>query len=193
MYKLIVLVLFTTGTITAQQDATNLIDEEFESLINESNNYQDYKVVKENSLLQLKSRTASYINDLQDKITQLEANITAEQQAQQRLKNELESKSNTVITLNQEKDTIDFLGFSLNKSLYNTLVWSFVGLLVLAVTAQSISYKRSKTTTDLAYQEKETAEAELERVKLRAIEEKQRLGRQLQDERNKLAKLKGTS
>jgi hypothetical protein len=55
----------------------------------------------------------------------------------------------------------------------------------------TMRFKSSNSTTKAAKQELKSIEEELEDLRHKSIEKVQKLGRELQDERNKLSKLKG--
>ena len=53
----------------------NTISQQFEDLLENSNNYQEYKVVKQNALQKLKSNAADSINGLKGQIVGLQEEI----------------------------------------------------------------------------------------------------------------------
>ncbi len=193
MNKLIILSILAAGTVTAQQSNNRPIAREFENLLDNSNNYQEYKVVKQDDILELKLNTATFIDSLRTSITDLKSQIKAGEEAREQLQANLDAALFNIEELTQEKGSINFLGMNLEKGVYNTIIWSIIGILTVLLVFIGLQYKKSKAITDEARLEQQTAETELERYKAAAIEEKQRLGRQLQDERNKLAKLKSAT
>ncbi len=192
MKKLVIsaLLLFSAVTLAQENTNSNPIDTAFENLIESSNNFKEYKVVKETDLRQLKSNTDTYITQLDLKISELENSVALEQQAQLPLKTELTAANANVEQLNKEKNSISFLGLLIDKTVYSMIVWSIVAVLAVALIIVYLQYKKSHATTDHAKSELAVAEAELEELRRKSIEEKQRLGRQLQDERNKLSRLR---
>ncbi|BAO55546.1 hypothetical protein [Nonlabens marinus] len=192
MKKMVIsaLLLFSATAFAQENTDTNPIDTAFENLIESSNNFKEYKVVKETDLRQLKSNTETYITQLDQKISELEKSVAVEEQAQLPLKAELAAANSSVEQLNKEKNSISFLGLLIDKTVYTMIVWSIVAVLAVALIIVYLQYKKSHVTTDHAKSELAIAEAELEELRRKSIEEKQRLGRQLQDERNKLSRLR---
>ncbi|SCX87872.1 hypothetical protein SAMN05192588_0061 [Nonlabens sp. Hel1_33_55] len=178
------------GFAQEQESSPNPIDDQFENLISNSNNFQEYKVVKETDLDKLKENTATYILQLDNQIASLEASVAAEKQAQKPLQDELTAANANVAELDAQKDSIAVLGLALDKNVYSIIVWSIVGLLAIALISVILQYRKSNAVTQQARAELDTAEKELEELRRKSIEEKQRLGRQLQDERNKLSRLR---
>src|SRR5690606_9610516 len=87
--------------------------------------------------------------------------------------------------VNEEKDSITFLGVPFSKGGYMAFMWGLVGLLVLALVFFIYRYKQSHTHTVEARNNLVTTEKEFDAYREKALEKEQRLGRQLQDERNK--------
>ncbi|WP_055413544.1 hypothetical protein [Nonlabens sp. YIK11] len=192
MKNLIYTGLFITAIGVAQEQTMdqNPIDNQFEKLISESNDFNNYKVVKESDLKNLRANTSTYILELNERIEQLEESVALEKQAQIPLQEQLTAANTNVEQLNAEKDAISILGIAMNKDVYNIMVWSIVGLLAIALVSIILQYRKSNAVTQQAKAELATSEAELEELRRKSIEEKQLLGRQLQDERNKLSRLR---
>lgn len=182
--------IFLSISCFSQDSAENKIDKEFETLIGESNDFKEYKVVKKTDLRNLRKATNDNVSKLKDSIS----NINAELVKRENLIKDLElSLDKTQVSLDEttlEKSSIDFLGVSTSKSVYNLIVWSIIGLLILALIILTLRFKSSHTVTKESLLQLKTTEEELEELRSRSIEKEQKLGRQLQDERNKLARLK---
>lgn len=173
-----------------QQNPDNPISSQFEKLIESSNNFKEYKVVKQTELSILRKNTDNYIKDLNLTIRDLEKQISSEKQAQANIQGELTAALNDNKELTSEKDSISILGFLLDKSIYNILMWTIVGILSAVLILLYLQFKKSKVVMDKSKIDLATAEDELELLRRKSIEKEQRLGRQLQDERNKLSRLK---
>jgi signal transduction histidine kinase len=85
---------------------------------------------------------------------------------------------------------LDVAGIEVDKTFYNTLVCGIIAGLIVVLVILGIRYKSSHAVARDAEKQLKTTEDELEELRRKSIEEQQRLGRQLQDERNKLARLK---
>lgn len=192
-YILFTLVLALSFTIQAQdsnQTAVS-IDGQFKQLLDESNNFKEYKVIKETDINKLRKNANESIQKLNENITSLESSIVTKDSRIASLENELAGINTQLSDVNAEKDSMNFLGIQTNKSFYNTVVWSIVGLLAFLFVFMSLRFKNSNATTKAANKQLATTEEELEDLRRKSIEKEQKLGRQLQDERNKYAKLKG--
>lgn len=185
---------FATCSILAAQNpepVSKTIDTQFKELIEESNNFKEYKVIKEAQINGLRKNTNEHIEKLNENISSLENSIAEKDSKINTLEKELSGVNSSLSDVNAEKDSMNFLGIQTKKGIYNTIVWSIVGVLSFLLILMSLRYKSSNTTTKEAKKQLQTTEEELEELRRKSIEKEQKLGRQLQDERNKLSKLKG--
>ena len=187
---LLSLVSFSYAQDNIQTDQKNPIDAQFESIINESNNYQDYKVVKKVRLNELQRNTENHINGLNEEIQNLENNINSQKASIDSLEEDLTNTQNELAKVNEEKGSISFLGIPLEKGTYNGIVWSIIALLVVGLGFFIMQFKNSNSQTQVAKQNLKIAEDELEELRRKALEKEQKLGRMLQGERNKLTRIK---
>lgn len=179
--------------ISAQnpESVEKTIDAQFEELIEESNNFKEYKIIKQANINSLRKNTNEHIDGLNKNISSLEVAIAEKDSKITTLENELSNVNNNLTDVNAEKDSMNFLGMKTKKAVYNTIVWSIVAILGFLFILMSLRFKNSNTTTKEAKKQLQATEEELEELRRKSIEKEQKLGRQLQDERNKLSKLKG--
>ncbi|MEP6262032.1 MAG: hypothetical protein ABJ092_10675 [Gillisia sp.] len=176
-----------TGNSLAQDTNSGLnpVEEDFTNLIERSNDYQGYKVVDYNELINLKNKTGQYFSTLNEEIITQKNTIDQQQQEINRLKEDLEATQQDLQKVNEEKDAITFLGMPFSKGSYMALMWGIVGLLVLALLFFIFRYRQSHTHTVEARNKLHSTEKEFDVYREKALEKEQRLGRLLQDERNK--------
>ena len=190
---LITLLIFTAFTLkTNAQDSistTNPIQQEFQELIESSNNYQEYKVVNYDDLIDLRDNTNDYIQELKDQITV--GKNTADQQVEEiaNLEGELKTTQQNLQKVTEEKDNIVFLGMPLTKGTYMAMMWGIVAILILALIFFIYKFKNSNAVTKEAKKRLDDTEKEFDTYKKKALEKEQRLGRLLQDEKNKVNKM----
>ncbi|UAB84479.1 hypothetical protein INR75_00055 [Zunongwangia sp. SCSIO 43204] len=190
---LITLLIFTAFTLKNNaQDSistTNPIQQEFQELIESSNNYQEYKVVNYDDLIDLRDNTNDYIQELKDQITV--GKNTADQQVDEiaNLEGELKTTQQDLQKVTEEKDNIVFLGLPLTKGTYMAMMWGIVAILILALLFFIYKYKNSNSVTKEAKKRLDDTEREFDAYKKKALEKEQRLGRLLQDEKNKVNRM----
>ena len=190
---LITLLIFTAFTLKSNaQDSiltTNPIQQKFQELIESSNNYQEYKVVNYDELVDLRDKTNDYIQELKDQITV--GKNTADQQEDEiaNLEGELKTTQQNLQQVTEEKDNIVFLGMPLTKGTYMAMMWGIVAILILALVFFIYKFKNSNAVTKEAKKRLDDTEKEFDTYKKKALEKEQRLGRLLQDEKNKVNKM----
>ena len=190
---LITLLIFTAFTLKSNaQDSistTNPIQQEFQELIESSNNYQEYKVVNYDDLIDLRDNTNDYIQELKDQITV--GKNTADQQEDEiaNLEGELKTTQQDLQKVTEEKDNIVFLGLPLTKGTYMAMMWGIVAILILALLFFIYKFKNSNSVTKEAKKRLDDTEREFDAYKKKALEKEQRLGRLLQDEKNKVNRM----
>ncbi len=161
------------------------MEEEFTNLIENSNDYQGYKVVDYNDLVNLRNKTTQYFSNLNEEIITQKNTIDQQQDQIAQLKEDLESTDQQLEQVNAEKDAITFLGIPFSKGSYMALMWGIVGILLLALLFFIFRYKKGHAQTVEARNRLHTTDKEFDAYREKALEKEQKLGRQLQDERNR--------
>lgn len=168
------------------------IDGQFQNLLKTSNNYEEYKVIKKYRINQLRENTKKHIEGLNAQISELEGTINTLSSEIAQLKTSLSNTQTTLDDTNLEKDSMSFFGAQMSKTGYSTMVWSIAGVLLLGLLFFIFKYKNGNILTKQAQLKLDDLEYNFEDYKRKSLEKEQKLGRQLQDERNKLAQaLKG--
>ena len=183
------LLLLCINTTFAQVSTETTIDEKFQELITNSNNFKGYKVVDSGELSTLQKLTSNRITELKEEIAASKEATAAQNAQMAQLRSDLESMEAQLNTVTSQKDNISFLGMPLSKAGYNTTMWSIIGVLVLALALFVVRFKRSHIHTTEAKKNFSELEKEFDAYRVKALEKEQRLGRLLQDEKNKQLKL----
>ena len=181
--------IFTTNFLSAQEE-DNTINSQFDEVIEGSNNYQDYKVVKRYKLTQLQKNTVNRIESLKEEIVTSNKTIEEQKLKIENLKAELNNTQNNLNQVTEEKDQISFFGIATDKGTYQTIMWVIVFALVLILVFFIYKYKQSNVLTKEAKKNLAENEAEFDEYRKKSLEKQQKLGRQLQDEKNKQNKNK---
>lgn len=157
----------------------------FTTLIEKSNDYQGYKVVDYNDLVALKKNTIEFIAFLKNEITTQQNTIEQQKVEISELKASLETSEQNLAEVTAEKDAITFLGMPFSKGSYMALMWGIVAVLILALLFFIFRFKKGNLQTTEAKKNLLLTEKEFENYRAKALEKEQRLGRLLQDERNR--------
>ncbi|WP_423128421.1 hypothetical protein [Gaoshiqia sp. Z1-71] len=169
-----------TGTVEAVFDTTD-IKGQFEYLHTKSNTYEDYKVIKINSLNLLKKNALDSIRMYktsvsahQEKITELSHTLTERDTEIQKLTEVLDATQ-------KAQDSINLIGASVSKSTYNSIMWGLiVCLLVISGILVSL-FKRNHMLTKAAQNRLAEVEEDFEKHRKNALTREQKLARELMD------------
>lgn len=165
------------------------IEDQFNYISKISGNYKDglkrYEVVNAVNLETLKSNILDSINNLEAQIKEAKTTINKQKEANLSLQKELSETKTVLEKTNTEKDKISLFGIMLNKTFYNLLLWSIIGLLFVLLFVFIFKFKSSNTVTRQAKKSLEDLEIEFEEHRRVALEREQKVRRQLQDEINK--------
>lgn len=165
------------------------IEDQFNYISRISGNYKDgikrYEVINLAYFNKLKSNILDSINTLENQIKTANTTINEQKQANLSLQKELDNTKIALEKTNSEKDKISLFGIMLNKTFYNLLLWSIIGLLFVLLFFFIFKFKSSNTVTKQAKKSLEDLEVEFEDHRRVALEREQKVRRQLQDEINK--------
>ena len=188
LFPFIFIFCFSAASI-AQTSAETTIDEKFSELITNSNNFKGYKVVDTGELTTLQQLTSNRIAELKEEIATSKEATKLQKEKMAKLNADLESLQAQLQEVQAEKDAITFLGMPFDKASYKNIMWGIVGALVLALALFIVRFKKSHIHTQEARKNLAELEKEFDAYRAKSLEKEQRLGRLLQDEKNKHMKL----
>ncbi|MFC5196030.1 tRNA (guanine-N1)-methyltransferase [Bizionia hallyeonensis] len=193
--KFLLFLFIASYTSINAQDATETddqlslesgtIDSQFEYVIQRSNNYQDYKVVKKNWLYTLKAHTLDSLKSIHSELATAEGTISNQNSEIASLKSSLKNTEDTLNKTTNEKNNMELFGLQMTKPNYNILMWSIVGLLLALLLLFIYKFKNSNAITREAQKNLSETEDEFDEHRRTALEREQKVRRQLQDELNK--------
>lgn len=161
------------------------IEQQFDYIITKSSKFRDFQLIRKTSILKVKAHTLDSIKTVRAELiasnkstVQLKASINLLESEVQTLKTEIE-------TISKEIDSISFFGLSLSKTSYNTILWSIIIVLLLALTFFIAKFKNSSLVTVRAKNNMDKIENEFEAFRKKAMVKEQETMRKLQNEINK--------
>lgn len=180
-----------SGPVAFGQNAPtpNTLEEQFRTLKESSNNYQEYKVVRETSLNQFYNNVRDSIYTAKQNILQAQSKIDEQQQEIERLKDNLESQQEALEQNEYEMAHTQLLGINIEKETYNYIVWGIILVLLIILAVAILKYKSSNRVAVKKKNEYETLDQEFNDFKARSREKETRLMRDLQTERNAVEEL----
>ncbi|SEI67961.1 hypothetical protein SAMN04488018_10321 [Myroides marinus] len=167
------------------QDNTNTIDSQFNTLLNESTNWQNSKIVQLDKLQQLQK-------NVNDSLTKLHLTIVNNKDASQEHKDSVEALTaklkvtqDSLQTSLTKTTNIEVLGLSSEKSTFLTIIWAIIGVLIILLGVIYYRFKKSFMDIKEVKSKLTETEEELDELRKSSLEREQKIRRQLQDEINK--------
>jgi len=167
---------------------TGSVKNQFDYLLNESNNFQEFKVVKQQWILKLKSNVSDSISKTKITFSNNVKIISEQLKEIDSLTNEVASITNEFEKLNTEKQQVSFLGIKLEKSLYKSLTYTLILIFIGLFLFYFFKFKQSNVQTKEAKLSLKEVEEEYDEHRKKALEREQKIMRKLQDELNKQKK-----
>jgi len=187
-FTLLFIISNVQSQTTKQFIDSGSVNNQFENLIKNSNKYQDYKVVKLNWLLKLKSNINDSILASKEDILNATYTINKQKKVIDSLNTSFSNTKNEIATLKTQITTISFLGIDFEKGLFKTIMLSIIGGLVLFLLFFISKFKQSISVTKQTKSNLKEVEDEYEEHRKKALEREQKVMRRLQDELNKQKK-----
>ena len=186
MKKIIFLsALFISFTGISQEQKSHTIDSQFSDLIENSNTYQTYKVIKISELGVLQRNIRDSISTLKATITESESVILEQNNKIDSITHQIEGLNVELEQTQKKVENINFLGISTQKSTYNFIMWSIIIALLSVSSILFFSFKKRHNDTKDAREKLAETESELDSLRKRSLEREQKVRRELQDEINK--------
>jgi len=161
------------------------IEAQFDFVYKKSNNYTQYKVVKRDWLIKLKTQTLDSLKKIEGELEKAEAKISDQQALIIKSEKSSEESNQKLAAVTNEKDAMPFLGMHTTKGTYSIIMWSVVALLLGLLGFFIFKFNQSNTITKEAQGNLKELELEFEEHRRKALEREQKVMRKLQDELNK--------
>ncbi len=178
-------------SILSAQDEDNLslnegtIDNQFEYVIQKSNSFQDFKVVKKTWMYDLKAHTMDSLQAIRKSLVDTQAIVDTQASEISELQGNLSNTKKDLDNTISEKDSMSLFGAQMSKSGYSSLMWAIIGILLILLLFFIYRFKNSNAVTRQAKISLAETEEEFEEHRRIALEREQKVRRQLQDEINK--------
>mgnify|MGYP003656027103 CR=1 FL=1 len=185
-----ILLLFTlllSFSFLAQNtvDKDNSLEGQFVDVIDKSNRFEDYKVIKIFKLAALRKNILDSVTALEDQIAASQKTIDDQQVKIGGLEKTLQDTNENLSLSKEKEDGITFFGTIVKKSTYNSIMWFIIAALLLGLGYFIFRFKNSNAITKEANSKLAETETEFETHRSKKLEEIQQIRRKLQDEINK--------
>jgi hypothetical protein len=187
IFTFFTLFLITTlfGQINTNLNDSVSIGYQFDNLIEISNRYEDFRVVKTNNILELKSNVMDSISAVKKEFAAAKNEINSQKNNIDSLKTAFSRSEETINTLKNQTQNISFLGIQFNKDVFKTILLSIIAVLTIIGLVFISKYTQSNKITSQALNDLKVLEEEFETHRKNALEREQKVRRELLDEINK--------
>ena len=182
--KILLLFLFLISTVTLSAQE-NSIEDQFNEVINKSNSYKDFKVIKKTQINELKSNVLDSVSSMNQSIELISEENKQQKNTLLKLRNELSTLQNNLSEAKENEDAVNIIGFTTKKSTYKIITFSIIIVLILIIFFLVYKFNNSSRITKLTIADLKENEEEFDSFKSRSLEREQILRRQLLDEVNK--------
>ena len=184
--KYLMLICFFVVSMTGfSQDNNNSIENQFIKVVDKSNNYQEFKVIKKTKINDLRKNVLDSIGALEAKITTSQVEIEKQKSEIELLTENLNSTKSSLAASIEKEDGIEVLGMVTQKTTYNTILWSIILGLIALLGLIFYKYKSSHDITKDTKLKLTEVETDFDAHRRKTLESEQLLRRKLQDEINK--------
>ncbi len=191
--QLLIIFVFGMGMffcLKAQSDQLSIdkgsIENRFNYVMQKSEDHDDSKLVKKWMLYRLKSYILDSLKDARHEISASERLLALKDAKIDSLKNIIHTKDESLSAIRKEKNSIELMGISMSKYLYNTIIWSVIAVLALLLFIFVFLFKNSNAITVKNRKTLEELREEYESYRKRALEREQKIVREMYDEILKL-------
>ncbi|NVK53273.1 MAG: hypothetical protein HWD85_10095 [Flavobacteriaceae bacterium] len=176
--------ILLTTTVYSQQDSipANTLDYQFKTLYRKSSSYQEYKVIKKTSYNQLHKNVLDSIKGLTGIINNNSRLISSQEDTISNLHKTKAATTNKLQVALQKENSISLFGIVLTKSVYATILFSIIFILIVLLLYFIYKFKNSNVLTVAAKSDLQIVEDDFNLFRKKSLEREQKLRRQLQDE-----------
>lgn len=183
--NLIIITSILFGSLASAQGGSKSIDNQFNTLINKSTNYQTYKVIDKQELQNLQQNVADTISKYKSSLTANSSLNAQNKETVDALTQKLQTAEQSLKALTAKEEHFEVFGLSMQKELFQIILIALFSVLLLLIGIFYYRFKNSHTTTKDAIKNLKETEEEFEEHRRAALEREQKIKRQLQDEINK--------
>ncbi|MDJ1471597.1 hypothetical protein [Xanthocytophaga flava] len=188
--KSIILSLCILQGILFSAQAQNSLNSQYQQLKEGSNNYQDFKVIKQTSLDAFWSKVQDSVNVTKKKLKASTDEIQALKTQVAKLEQQVKAKEDQMQKNDEASQQVPVLGINVDKNGYVMFSYIVYVALLAVLAFFFFQYKNSNQVTVSTRKDFEEARDQVDDYKKKLLEIQTALGRELQTERNRVDEMK---
>ena len=191
LYVVILLILPGSLPVKGQDSPPPLslndspLEGQFQYVYRNSSDYEEYKMIKRWQFNRLKTHVLDTISGLRQDILDQAETIAGKDILIDSLKADKSELQTNLETAIREKDALAILGISMQKTTYNSIVWSIIAILTAGLVLLALLFKRSNIVTVSTRSDLSELKMEFEAFRKRALEREEGIVRKYHNELNK--------
>ena len=191
MSRLVILIslLFGFSFVHAQNEPVTLNDK-WEKVVDKSESYQHYKVVKKTDLKEIWQAINDTIQLYKSSLKQEKSAISNQKAQIQALEKEVQKLNENLSQLTMSKDSMKFMNATVDKYTYATSLWVMVAAIAITCAILFFLYQNSHKVTRQKINEYEQLFNAFEEHKKTTLEKERKLKREHQTQSNLIEELK---
>lgn len=150
--------------------------------------YENYRAIREDMFQDLSSNVMDTISSLKNTLNTVSNSNAALAGRADSLSVVLQETNAQLEEMTRTKNSLKFLGINISKTIYNIIMWGFVLILGIIVTAGFKNFKNNRTVAVSLKSELENLRTEYEEYRKKARQEKERMST---DHFNEIKRLRG--
>ncbi|MTI21177.1 hypothetical protein E1176_09115 [Fulvivirga sp. RKSG066] len=179
LYTLIAIAIATTSY-------SQTLDEQFESLKEDSETFKSYKVIDQSKLNAFWNMTMDSVRNLKAEKATIANDSKSKDNTITDINSTLETKNAQIEELETQISTIEVFGLDVSKSSFIFFSFFTIGALIIVLAGILYKYKDNNRIARVKVKEYEKLHHDFEEYKRTALDKQMKLRRDLQTERNKL-------
>jgi len=164
------------------------IEDLYAYIIEKSNTYADYRVIREAWINRFKTRLNDTVRYFRDYIVDNQLITQNKTNQIDSLDNLLAETNNKLASVLKEKNSLKFFGMLMSKQLYDTVMWIIIISLLTLLGFLFILFKRSHAVTRQTKKDLDEIKTEFEDFRKKALKSKEDAVRMIYDELKKYKK-----
>lgn len=164
---------------------TGNLEEQFNYLKEESGPYKNYKVVPQTWLDTFWANANDTLTAQEEALQKRQETINGQNEEIETFRAEKAALHDKISSLEDEKNSLIFLGVTIRKPIYHVLVWAIIAGLAAGLTFFFGRFRYAHAVTRKTRLENQELQEKTAQLRRRMLEKEQELRRQLQDEINK--------
>ncbi|MFW5706401.1 MAG: hypothetical protein ACOCX0_04955 [Bacteroidota bacterium] len=164
------------------------LQEQYDYLQQRTNIYNNFRAIREDMFQQIKNNSLDSLRQAFSEIEDLNVQIRRHQNQIDSLETLLTNTYDERDEAIRERDSLFLFGLPINKTFYNLLLWSIIGILAILFAIAFIMYRRCQMVTNQKNKELKEVQIEFEEYRKSSRE---RFEKQAIDHFNEVKRLRG--